>query len=112
HRNLFDRVSLELGPAATDEDIPTDQRLARHGAADPKLVAIFFQFGRYLLIASSRPGTRPATLQGIWNDQVRPPWSSNYTININTEMNYWPAETTNLAELHQPLLDFIGELAV
>jgi alpha-L-fucosidase 2 len=112
HRGLFDRVQLELGPSAAPRDVPTEQRLARHGAADPHLVEIFFQYGRYLLIASSRPGTMPANLQGIWNDQVRPPWSSNYTININTEMNYWPAETTNLAELHEPLLEFVENLAI
>jgi alpha-L-fucosidase 2 len=112
HRALFDRVRLELGPSAAAQDIPTDQRLATHGARDPQLVELFFQYGRYLMIAGSRAGTRPLTLQGIWNDQTRPPWSSNYTININTEMNYWPVETTNLAELHEPLLDFIAELAV
>src|SRR5690606_32624489 len=100
------------GPSPAEGEMPTNQRLARFGADDPQLVETFFQFGRYLLIASSRPGTRPATLQGIWNDQVRPPWSSNYTININTEMNYWPAETTNLAELHEPLLSFVEQLAV
>jgi alpha-L-fucosidase 2 len=115
HRALFDRVDLRLGspsiaPAAAEP--ATDQRLATLGARDPRLVELFFQYGRYLLIASSRPGTRPATLQGIWNDQTRPPWSSNYTININTQMNYWPAESTNLAELHEPLLSFTRELAV
>lgn len=71
-----------------------------------------FQYGRYLMIASSRPGTQPANLQGIWNDLVRPPWSSNWTININAQMNYWPAETTNLAECHEPLLDLISGLSV
>ena len=111
HRSLFDRVELDLGPSAAPQDIPTDERIARLGAKDPHLVTLFFQYGRYLLIASSRPGTQPANLQGIWNDQVRPPWSSNYTLNINTEMNYWPAETTNLAELHEPLFDFIEGLA-
>ena len=113
HRALFDRVGLDVGPAAAAPDrLPTDQRVAQYGAADPHLVELFFHYGRYLLIASSRPGTQPANLQGIWNQEVRPPWSSNYTININTEMNYWPAETTNLAELHEPLLDFISQLAV
>ena len=129
HHALFDRVDLRLGgprvavPATTaaattaaattaPAELATDQRLATLGARDPRLVELFFQYGRYLLIASSRPGTRPATLQGIWNDQVRPPWSSNYTININTQMNYWPAESTNLAELHEPLLAFTRELAV
>ena len=112
HAALFDRVSLDLGrtPAA---DQPTDARI-RHFATtdDPQLVTLLFQYGRYLLIASSRPGTQPANLQGIWNDQVRPPWSSNYTININTQMNYWPAEVANLAECHQPLFDLISELRV
>ena len=117
HATLFDRVSLDLGPAlaaenAAAEDVPTDVRLATRGARDPRLVETFFQYGRYLLIASSRAGTLPANLQGIWNDQVRPPWSSNFTININTEMNYWPAESANLAELHEPLLAFVRRLAV
>jgi alpha-L-fucosidase 2 len=76
------------------------------------LSALYFLYGRYLLIESSRPGSQPANLQGIWNDRVRPPWSSNYTVNINTEMNYWPAETTNLAECHEPLFDFVNDLAV
>lgn len=112
HRALFDRVRLDLGPSAAPQDLPTDERVATLGARDPYLVGLFFQYGRYLLIASSRPGTQPANLQGIWNHEVRPPWSSNYTININTEMNYWPAESTNLAELHEPLLRFIEGLAV
>ncbi|MEO5819028.1 MAG: glycoside hydrolase family 95 protein [Vicinamibacteraceae bacterium] len=111
HRALFDRLTLEL-PASPAEDLPTDRRIVSRGGADPGLVELLFQYGRYLLIASSRPGTQPANLQGIWNDDVRAPWSSNYTININTQMNYWPAETTGLPELHEPLLAFIGELAV
>ena len=77
------------------------------GASDPALEALYFQFGRYLLIASSRPGTMAANLQGIWNDQLAPSWDSKYTININTEMNYWPAEVTNLSELHEPLFDLV-----
>jgi alpha-L-fucosidase 2 len=112
HRRLFRRVRLDLGagPAAAE---PTDERIRRFaGREDPQLLALLFQYGRYLLIASSRPGTQPANLQGIWNDRVRPPWSSNYTLNINTEMNYWPAETTNLAECHRPLFDLIGGLSV
>ena len=111
HRALFDRVSLEIAPTSPPKDLPTDERVATLGGKDPSLVQLFFQYGRYLLIASSRPGGQPANLQGLWNDQVRPPWSSNFTININTEMNYWPAETTNLAELHEPLMDFIEHLA-
>ena len=88
---------------------PTDERLkaVAAGQADPHLIALYFQFGRYLLIASSRPGSMAANLQGIWNDSLAPPWESKYTININTEMNYWPAEITNLSELHEPLFDLI-----
>ncbi len=111
HQRLFGRVRLDLGqtPAA---DLPTDQRIARFKKGDdPHLITLLFQYGRYLLIASSRPGTQPANLQGIWNDLVQPPWSSNYTININTQMNYWPAEVTNLAECHEPLLRFVAELS-
>jgi len=111
YRALFDRVSLDLGPSAASQDLPTDDRITEFGADDPHLVSLLFQYGRYLLIASSRPGTQPANLQGIWNNHVRPPWSSNWTININTEMNYWPAEVTNLAECHEPLFSFIADLA-
>ena len=112
HRALFDRVALDIVSVTPPRDIPTDERIATLGASDPSLVETFFQYGRYLLIASSRPGGQPANLQGIWNDQVRPPWSSNFTININTQMNYWPVESTNLAELHEPLMDFVEHLAV
>jgi alpha-L-fucosidase 2 len=112
HRALFDRVSLEIASSTPSPDLPTDERITKLGATDPSLVETFFQYGRYLLIACSRPGSQPANLQGMWNDQVRPPWSSNFTININTEMNYWPAESTNLAELHEPLMDFVEHLAV
>ena len=93
YRALFRRARLDLGSADRNE-LPTDERLAavQKGAVDPGLAAIYFQYGRYLLIASSRPGTQPANLQGIWNDDVNPAWGSKYTININTEMNYWPAE--------------------
>ena len=112
HRALFDRVALEIEQPPAAKDLPTDERLIAQGAKDAALVSLFFQYGRYLLIASSRPGGQPANLQGIWNDQVRPPWSSNFTININTEMNYWPAETTNLAEMHEPLMDFVEHLSV
>ena len=110
HRALMGRVQLDLGGTATEA--PTDQRIAKAGVQDPRLVALLFQYGRYLLIASSRPGTQPANLQGLWNDQVRAPWSSNWTLNINAEMNYWLAETANLAELHEPLLAFITDLSV
>jgi len=105
HQQLFRRVSLRLGAhrdplAAT----PTDERLERvkRGEADLGLEALYFHFGRYLLIASSRPGGLPANLQGLWNDSMFPPWDSDYHLNINLQMNYWPAEVTNLAELHQP----------
>ncbi len=107
HRRLFRRVDFRL--SAPVPDLPTDERLKRvqAGEADLALEALYFQFGRYLLMASSRPGTLPATLQGIWNDSLAPAWDSKYTININTEMNYWPAETCNLSELHEPLFDLI-----
>jgi alpha-L-fucosidase 2 len=114
YRRLFGRVALDLGSATTDQ--PTDQRLndvRAHGLdADPALVALYFQYGRYLLIASSRPGGQPANLQGIWNDQLDPPWESKWTTNINVEMNYWPAELTNLRECHEPLFDLIDDLVV
>ena len=111
HQALFRRVSLDLGrtPAASN---PTDQRLKEFAAGnDPHLAALVFQYGRYLLIGSSRPGGQPANLQGIWNDKLRPPWDSKYTCNINTEMNYWPAEVTALGECHEPLFAALAELA-
>ena len=112
HRTLFRRVELNLG-STNAARLPTDERIrAFQDGDDPQLITLLFQYGRYLLITSSQPGTQPANLQGIWNDQIRPPWSSNYTININTQMNYWPAESTNLAECHTPLLDFIRDLSV
>lgn len=109
---LFRRVSLDLGRGA-NSGLPTDERVKRAGEEkDPALEALFFQFGRYLLISCSRPGGQPATLQGLWNDSLSPPWGSKYTININTEMNYWPAETTNLSECQLPLFDMVREMAV
>jgi|GEM_PF-331034 len=112
YRSLFRRVNLYLGPDT--RKIPTDERIRLFDSTkeDHALQALYYQYGRYLLIASSRPGSRPANLQGLWNNKVQPPWGSNYTTNINTEMNYWLAENTNLSECHQPLLDFIKELAV
>ncbi|RZT27601.1 alpha-L-fucosidase 2 [Kribbella sp. VKM Ac-2569] len=111
HRRLYRRGSLELATTA-HSGLPTDVRVTRAvEAEDPALAALIFNYGRYLMVASSRPGGLPTTLQGIWNDILRPPWSSNYTVNINTEMNYWPAETTNLSECHEPLLRFIDHLA-
>ncbi|TDD27755.1 glycoside hydrolase family 95 protein [Kribbella turkmenica] len=112
HRRLYRRASLELTGPAEQSVPPTDVRVARAvDVEDPALAALIFNYGRYLMVASSRPGGLPTTLQGIWNDILRPPWSSNYTININTEMNYWPAETTNLSECHEPLFRFIDQLA-
>ncbi|MEK4476230.1 glycoside hydrolase family 95-like protein [Paenibacillus sp. FSL R7-0048] len=111
YRRLFGRVSLYLGESPAPEDMPTDKRIAEYGARDPGLVELLFHYGRYLLIASSRQGTQPANLQGIWNEDTRAPWSSNYTLNINTEMNYWAAETCNMAELHEPLIRFIERLS-
>ena len=115
HRRLFRRAGLRLAasdagtPAAA---LPTDERLERvkAGQADAGLDALYFQFGRYLLIASSRPGDLPANLQGIWNDNLHPPWDSDYHLNINLQMNYWPAEVTNLAETHLPLFDYLEAL--
>jgi alpha-L-fucosidase 2 len=112
HQALFRRVTLDVGrtPAAAR---PTDERLKTVAKeADPDLDALFFQFGRYLLIASSRPGGQPANLQGLWNESLRPPWDSKYTVNINTEMNYWPAEAANLAECTQPLFAALADLTV
>jgi len=110
HR-FFDRVSFTLATPANNANaaLPTDERLLHYteGAADPTLETMYFQYGRYLLISCSRPGGVPANLQGIWNKELRPPWSSNYTTNINVQMNYWPAETVNLSEMHLPLMEFI-----
>jgi alpha-L-fucosidase 2 len=112
-RALMGRVQLKVGDGYRDET-PTDERLkaVRDGAIDPGLEALCFQFGRYLLVASSRAGGQPANLQGIWNESVSPRWGSKYTININTQMNYWPAEVTNLSECHQPLFGMLKDIAV
>jgi alpha-L-fucosidase 2 len=110
HQRLFNRVRLDLGITEA-AGLPTDQRPAKFlEGADPHLATLYFQYGRYLLISSSRFGTQPANLQGLWNDSVTPPWGSKYTVNINTEMNYWPAEITNLSECHEPLLRMVSEL--
>lgn len=112
YQPLFRRVRLDLGWTAAAA-LPTDERIARFAAGDdPHLVALYFQFGRYLLISSSRPGGQPANLQGLWNDMLQPPWGSKYTTNINTEMNYWPAEPTGLTETSEPLVAMVRELAV
>lgn len=114
-RSLFDRLSLNINPGTEDRSaLPTDRRLKEYtaGGSDPALEALYVQFGRYLLISSSRTRGAPANLQGIWNASVRPPWSSNYTTNINVQMNYWPVESANLGELFTPLDDLIRNLAV
>ena len=110
HQRLFRRVSLDLGHGDAGA-LPTDERIRGFAAGnDPQLAALYFQFGRYLLLSSSRPGGQPATLQGLWNDSTNPPWGSKYTININTEMNYWPAESCNLAECVEPLHAMVMDL--
>lgn len=121
YRSLFERVQLELGEerslfsANSDqhEQQPTDQRLQQYQQQrnDPELEALYFHYGRYLLICSSRPGSQPANLQGIWNEHLQAPWNSDYTTNINTQMNYWPAEVCQLAECHQPLFRMIEDLS-
>ncbi|MEF2964861.1 glycoside hydrolase family 95 protein [Paenibacillus sp. M1] len=113
HRDLFGRMKLDLG-GTENIALPTDERLKLYqtGTSDPALEALYFQYGRYLLMASSRPGTQPAHLQGVWNPHMQPPWNSNYTTNINTEMNYWHAEVCNLSECHEPLFGLIADLSV
>ena len=112
YRKYFDRVELDLGVTDSVKN-PTDTRIRDFKKGDdPQLAALYFQFGRYLLISSSQPGGQPPTLQGIWNDRVRPPWDSKYTININTEMNYWPTEVANLSELIEPLTHMVEDLSV
>lgn len=113
HRTYYDRMQIEFGARpASQETLPTDERLAAFakGGSDPGLVALYARFGRYLLAACSRTGSEPAHLQGIWNPHVMPPWSSDYTTNINTPMNYWPVEAANLADCHEPLFRLIAEL--
>jgi alpha-L-fucosidase 2 len=110
HQKLFRRVDLNLGTSDSAK-LPTDERIAHFADGnDPQLAALYFQFARYLLICSSRPGSQPANLQGIWNDSLTPPWDSKYTININTEMNYWPAEPANLSECVEPLTAMVMDL--
>jgi alpha-L-fucosidase 2 len=116
YQALFQRVSLRLGPKQPElnrSSVPIDRRLEafRRGADDPALISLYFQFGRYLLISSSRPGCLPANLQGIWNPWLKAPWDSDYHLNINLQMNYWPADVTNLSECHHPFFDFIERLA-
>lgn len=116
YHKYFNRVSLSLNNTTQNDknNLPSDQRLLAYskGAQDSWIERMYFQYGRYLLISSSRPGGVPANLQGIWNKEIRPPWSSNYTININTQMNYWPSEVTNLSEMHEPLFNLIENISV
>jgi alpha-L-fucosidase 2 len=115
YHNFFNRVSLTLNNNESSKDnLPIDERLDAYtkGGNDDGLEALYFQYGRYLLISSSRTRDVPANLQGIWNKEVRPPWSANYTTNINLQMNYWPSEVTNLSELHQPYFDLLEHLSV
>lgn len=111
HRRLFRRVEFDL--RATDTmNQPTDKRIAEFANQDDRqFVELYFHYGRYLMIASSRPGSQPANLQGIWNESLNPPWESKWTVNINTEMNYWPVEVTNLSECHEPLISLLEEVA-
>jgi alpha-L-fucosidase 2 len=112
YQALFRRVAIDLGKSEAMK-LPTDVRIQRFADGnDPQLAALYYQFGRYLLISSSRPGGQPANLQGVWNESLNPPWGSKYTININTEMNYWPAESGNLAECVEPLLAMVNDLTV
>ena len=112
YSKLFGRVAINLAGKGTDGNLSTDERIRRviDGSTDPLLAEQIFQYGRYLMIAGSRPGTQPLNLQGIWNNEVHPPWGSKYTININIQMNYWVAEICNLSECHEPLLRMVGEL--
>ncbi len=111
HQSLFQRVDINLGSSDAD-NLPTDERLAKvkEGASDPGLVSLYFQFGRYLLMGSSRPGCLPANLQGVWNHHMKAPWNSDYHTNINLQMNYWVPEVCNLAECHKPLFDYMDTL--
>ena len=111
HRALFDRLSIDLGPGRND--LPTDERIAGFGAGgDPGLAALYVQYGRYLMLASSRPGGQPANLQGLWNRSTRPPWGSKYTANINLQMNYWLPDPANLGECFEPFLDLLADVSV
>ena len=112
YQKFFNRVKLDLGVTDSVKN-PTNVRINDFASGnDPQLVSLYFQFGRYLLISSSEPGGQPANLQGIWNDQLYPPWDSKYTVNINTEMNYWPSEVTNLSEMNEPLVQMLRDLSV
>lgn len=111
YQKFFNRVEMNLGTTEA-ANLPTDQRIKNFNSSiDPQLVSLYFQYGRYLLISSSQPGNQPANLQGKWNDKTNPPWDSKYTININTEMNYWPGEVTSLSELSEPLFKMVNDLS-
>src|SRR5699024_4045616 len=112
YQALYNRARLTLAADSALEVLPTDARLARvqNGEEDLGLVALYFAFGRYLTIASSRPGSLPSNLQGVWNGQLQPAWDSKYTININTEMNYWPVEVCNLSQCHLPFFDLLERM--
>src|SRR5690606_688130 len=113
HRKYFRRVSIQIGPSSTtSKPVPTDARIFDFGSGkDPGLAALYVQFARYLLLACSRPGSQPANLQGIWNDKLDPPWGCKCTININTQMNYWPAQPAALSECVEPLFSLLEDLA-
>ncbi|MGA7160916.1 MAG: glycoside hydrolase family 95 protein [Bacteroidota bacterium] len=112
YQKYFNRVSIDLGVTDSVKN-PTDVRIKQFAEGnDPQLAALYFQYGRYLLISSSQPGGQPANLQGIWNNQLSPPWGSKYTVNINLEMNYWPSEVTNLSEMNEPLIQLIRDVSV
>src|SRR5262249_22592301 len=113
YRKYFDRVQLDLGnpdPSAARRSAPERLKAFSSGGADPSLAALYFNFGRYLLISASRPGGLPSNLQGIWADSIQTPWNGDWHTNINVQMNYWPAEVTNLSELEQPLFALIESL--
>ena len=113
YQELFERVEISINEKTKQSELPTDERVKIFSnGEDQSLVGLYFQFGRYLMISGSRPGGQPLNLQGIWNAEIIPPWASAYTMNINLEMNYWPAELTNLSESHEPLFTAIKELAI
>src|SRR5690606_19665080 len=111
YRKYFDRVSLDLGITDAGKKTTNERVVNFNSENDPALDSLYFQFGRYLLISSSQPGSQPANLQGKWNDKLSPPWDGKYTVNINPEMNYWPAEVTALPEMHKPLFQMLKELS-
>jgi alpha-L-fucosidase 2 len=112
YQKLFNRFSISLGEKPAGADLPTDERIAKFAQSkDPAFVALYVQFARYLMISCSRPGGQPATLQGLWNDKIYPPWGSKYTVNINTEMNYWFVDPANLGECAEPLVRLVEDLS-